>query len=306
MADARKRARQKGKEADARAAGPSEPVPAEAAVEAAPVAAVAPAFADDTVFPVDDAGVPSEEAGEASGVRIALPASGLAEDILASLDAATPATAPVSLPASGLAEEILGRAPESQPAEAAAGGVHSLSFFAAPAQQARAAVEATEHLATFFLAGEEYGVEVRQVQEIRRVTEITSVPRAPEFIRGVINLRGRILPVLDLRRRLGLGEVATDRAARIVVVRIKERLLGLLVDGASQVLKVKVSQVEPPPEEVLQQGGDYIRGVAKLDDRLIILVDLERLLAHELSAAGASAVGALARGAEVREGISQE
>ena len=78
-----------------------------------------------------------------------------------------------------------------------------------------------------------------------------------------------------------------DRAARIVVVRIKERLLGLLVDGASQVLKVKVSQIEPPPEEVWQQGGDYIRGVAKLDDRLIILVDLERLLAHELAAASA-------------------
>ena len=306
MADARKRARQKGKEAEARAAEPEGPVPAEATAQAAPLAPEEPAFADDTVFPVDDAGEEAGGADEAGGVRIALPASGLAEDILASLDAATPATPPVSLPASGLAEEILGRVEEAQSAEAAAGGAHSLSFFAAPAQQARAAVEPTEHLATFFLAGEEYGVEVRQVQEIRRVTEITSVPRAPEFIRGVINLRGRILPVLDLRRRLGLGEVATDRAARIVVVRIKDRLLGLLVDGASQVLKVKVSQVEPPPEEVLQQGGDYIRGVAKLDDRLIILVDLERLLAHELSAAGASGAGALARGAEVREGISQE
>ena len=93
------------------------------------------------------------------------------------------------------------------------------------------------------------------MQEIRRVTEITSVPRAPEFIRGVINLRGRILPVLDLRRRLALGEVAMDRASRIVVVRIRERLLGLLVDGASQVLKVKVSQIEPPPEEVLQRAA---------------------------------------------------
>jgi purine-binding chemotaxis protein CheW len=144
---------------------------------------------------------------------------------------------------------------------------------------------------------------VKQVQEIRRVTEITSVPRAPEFIRGVINLRGRILPVLDLRRRLALGEVKADRAARIVVVRIKERLLGLLVDGASQVLKVKLSQIEPPPEEVLQQGGDYIRGVAKLDDRLIILVDLERLLAHELKAASAAAQGVRA---EVKDELSQE
>jgi purine-binding chemotaxis protein CheW len=123
------------------------------------------------------------------------------------------------------------------------------------------------------------------------VSEITTVPRAPEFIRGVINLRGRILPVLDLKRKLGLGEVEAGRATRIVVVRVGERLLGLLVDGASQVLKVPVSRIEPPPEEVQEKGGDYIRGVAKLDDRLIIVVDLGRLLAHELRAAGAPAAG---------------
>lgn len=295
MADARKRARQKGKPD---AAAP-EPAAAAPPPPSAPIAQDA-VFSDDTVFPVDELDAPAPQAAE--GPRVSLPASGLAEDILARLAEAELREAPVSLPASGLAEEILGREAAAEPAEP--GGAHSLSFFASPAQQQRAAVEATEHLATFFLAGEEYGVEVRQVQEIRRVTEITSVPRAPEFIRGVINLRGRILPVLDLRRRLALGEVATDRAARIVVVRLKERLLGLLVDGASQVLKVKVSQIEPPPEEVLQQGGDYIRGVAKLDDRLIILVDLERLLAHELGAAGAPAVGA--RSVEVRDGVSQE
>jgi purine-binding chemotaxis protein CheW len=213
--------------------------------------------------------------------QVSLPASGLAEDILKSLEQAPPAepsseeavaaAEPLALPASGLAEDVLGRE-------------QTLSFFSAPAQQQRAAAEATEHLATFYLDREEYGVDVRQVQEIRRVTEITSVPRAPRFIRGVINLRGRILPVLDLRTRLGLGEVAASRAARIVVVRVKDRLLGLLVDGASQVLKIPVSHVEPAPEEVVQKGGDYIRGVAKLDDRLIILVDLERLLAHELGA----------------------
>ena len=143
---------------------------------------------------------------------------------------------------------------------------------------------------------------MRQVQEIRRTTEITSVPRAPEFIRGVINLRGRILPVLDLKRKLGLGEVEAGRATRIVVVRVKERLLGLLVDGASQVLKVEVSRIEPPPEEVVEKGGDYIRGVAKLDDRLIILVDLERLLAHELRAASAPVAGV--RAAEGTDGVS--
>ena len=183
-----------------------------------------------------------------------------------------------------------------------AAGAHSLSFFAAPVQDHRAAAEATEHLATFFLDREEYGVDVRQVQEIRRTTEITSVPRAPEFIRGVINLRGRILPVLDLKRKLGLGEVEAGRATRIVVVRVKERLLGLLVDGASQVLKVEVSRIEPPPEEVVEKGGDYIRGVAKLDDRLIILVDLERLLAHELRAASAPVAGV--RAVEGPDGVS--
>jgi purine-binding chemotaxis protein CheW len=296
MADARKRARQKGgaEPASAPAAAPEAKAPD---VEKAP--AEEAALPDDTVFPVDE----SETAPEGAE-RITLPASGLAEEILSRLEAGEqPLASPVTLPASGLAEEILAQVDAATPSDAA-GGAHSLSFFAAPAQQPRAAAEATEHLATFFLAGEEYGVEVRQVQEIRRVTEITSVPRAPEFIRGVINLRGRILPVLDLRRRLALGEVAMDRAARIVVVRIKERLLGLLVDGASQVLKVKVSQIEPPPEEVLQQGGDYIRGVAKLDDRLIILVDLERLLAHELAAASGAAPSA--RAVEVKDGVSQE
>lgn len=267
MADARKRAR-RGENAPGEAPAVAAPLPAEEIADA--------------VLAEESRARPPAPAGS-----LALPASGLAEDILRQLEAAPePSPVPITLPASGLAEDVLPRAE--------APGGHSLSFFSAPVQEQRAAAEATEHLATFFLDREEYGVDVRQVQEIRRVSEITSVPRAPEFIRGVINLRGRILPVLDLKRKLGLGEVVAGRATRIVVVRVKERLLGLLVDGASQVLKVEVSRVEPPPEEVIERGGDYIRGVAKLDDRLIILVDLERLLAHELRAAGASAPGARA------------
>ncbi|HVO12291.1 MAG TPA: chemotaxis protein CheW [Vicinamibacteria bacterium] len=264
---------------------------------------------------------------------IQLPASGLAEDILRQLETPPPAphtpveaaeetsepeaAAPerIELPASGLAEEILGAqrspaVPGELPPAARAGeatapapGSHSLSFFAAPAQEQRATVEATEHLVTFFLDREEYGVDVRQVQEIRRLTEITTVPRAPEFVRGVINLRGRILPVLDLKRKLGLGQVEGDRATRIVVVRVRDRLLGLLVDGASQVPKIPLSRIEAAPEEVVERGGDYIRGVAKLDDRLIILVDLERLLAHEL--VPASPVSTV-RAAAGPEGPSQE
>jgi purine-binding chemotaxis protein CheW len=272
MADARKRAR-RGETA--------------AGAEAPPPPPGEPVFADE---PAPDTGAVAAP----SPGRVSLPASGLAEDILRQVEAAPelappPAPERIELPASGLAEDVLAR---TEPA-----GGHSLSFFAAPVQEQRAAAEATEHLATFYLDREEYGVDVRQVQEIRRMSEITGVPRAPDFVRGVINLRGRILPVLDLKRKLGLGEVEASRATRIVVVRVKERLLGLLVDGASQVLKVEVSRIEPPPEEVLERGGDYIRGVAKLEDRLIILVDLERLLAHELRAAGA-------RAAEGTDGVS--
>jgi purine-binding chemotaxis protein CheW len=116
------------------------------------------------------------------------------------------------------------------------------------------------------------------VQEIIRVVEITQVPRAPDFIKGVINLRGRIIPVIDLKRKLGLGEVALERQTRVVVIRLRERLVGLLVDGASQVLKVPVSTIEAAPEEVVEIDANYIRGVAKLEKRLIILVDLPKIL----------------------------
>jgi purine-binding chemotaxis protein CheW len=209
--------------------------------------------------------------------RIALPSSGLAADVLAQPEAAAIASEPLEV-TSDVPPEVAPAAPPGSSAQ-------SLSFFTAPAQEQRAAAEETEHLATFVLDREEYGVDVRQVQEIRRVGEITAVPRAPRFVRGVINLRGRILPVLDLKKKLGLGEVAVGRATRIVVVRTEDRMLGLLVDGASQVLKVPVSRVEPPPEEVVERGGNYIRAVAKLDDRLIILIDLERALAQELRGA---------------------
>ena len=215
--------------------------------------------------------------------RIVLPSSGLAADVLAQPE--TDAVAPE--PPNEAGEATVEEAPDVV-SDPGLGGAQSLSFFAAPAREEREAAEATEHLATFVLDREEYGVDVKQVQEIRRVGEITAVPRAPEFVRGVINLRGRILPVLDLKRKLGLGDVALERTARIVVVRTADRMLGLLVDGASQVLKVPVSRIEPPPEEVVERGGNYIRAVAKLDDRLIILIDLGKVLAHELREAPAA------------------
>jgi len=210
------------------------------------------------------------------GERIVLPPSGLAEDILALPESA--AVEPMEAEDPDLRQAALAEPEEDAPLRA-----HSVSFFAAPAREERKAAEATEHLATFFLAGEEYGVDVRLVQEIIRVSEITQVPRAPAFVKGVINLRGRIVPVVDLKRKLGLGEVDEGaRPSRIVVARIKDRLVGLLVDGASQVLKVPVATIEAPPEEVAAKGSSYVRGVAKLEKRLIILMDLHKVLFPEL------------------------
>jgi len=222
-------------------------------------------------FPADNA----REGGEPS--RISLPSSGLAEDILARAEAAWVEPAgpePTAVVPVEPAPVVSSRDEGSR--------VHNISFFAAPTREEKKATEAQEHLVSFLLANEEYAVDVRLVQEIIRVTEVTPVPRAPEAIKGVINLRGRIIPVVDLKRRLGLGEVEATRLARVVVVKLRERLIGLLVDGTSQVLKVPVSLIEPAPEEVVEIDANYIRGVAKLQDRLIILVDLPKILGVDL------------------------
>ena len=213
--------------------------------------------------------VPPAEMSEAR--KLVLPSSGTAEEILAREAAHT---------ASSEAKGLLPAAPAEAQTLAAQ---PALSFFtSAQAREAAKVVEATEHLATFYLDREEYGVDVRLVQEIIRVSEITQVPRAPEFIRGVINLRGRIIPVVDLKRKLGLGELRQARGSRIVVVKVRERLIGLLVDGASQVLKVPLSVIEAAPEEIVEIDQNFIRGVAKLQARLIILIDLPKVLQLEL------------------------
>jgi purine-binding chemotaxis protein CheW len=226
------------------------------------------------VFPADDATPPPAEPAPRPA-KLSLPPSGLAEDILA-LAASTTVQPVASAPAPV----------EPQPEPRAEGGPaarsHNVGFFAAPRKEEKQATEATEQIVTFFLAREEYGIDVRLVDQIIRVPEITLVPRAPDFIRGVINLRGRIIPVLDLKRKLGIGSTEAARATRIVVVKLRDRLIGLLVDGASQVQKVPLSAVEPPPDELSEIDESSIRGVAKLGSRLIILLDLARVLAREL------------------------
>lgn len=159
---------------------------------------------------------------------------------------------------------------------------------------------------SFVVAGEEFGVNILTVQEIIRPVDITRVPHAPDFVEGVINLRGRILPVIDLRTRFGFPERAQDDDTRIVVVEIGNQTVGFMADSVREVLRVDVTAIEPAPELAVGIDAGYLRGVAKLDERLLILLDLEGLLSEEEAEAlqgldedqpqeaGATAQGAMA------------
>ena len=124
----------------------------------------------------------------------------------------------------------------------------------------------------------QYAVPIGRVQEIVRVPEITRVPRAQADVEGVINLRGHVLPVVDLAKRLGLGATERDPQARVVVVQRAAGSVGLLVDGVSEVLRLSPSDLEPASQVESQAGAQAIQAVAKLDDRLILLLNLETVL----------------------------
>ncbi len=136
-------------------------------------------------------------------------------------------------------------------------------------------------LVTFSIGEEEFGVDILKVQEIIRTMEITKVPRAQEFVEGVINLRGKVIPIIDLRRRFGLQTKAHDKHTRIIVIEISNMIVGFVVDSVSEVLRIPAGTVEPPPPVVAGLESEYISGVGKLHDRLLILLDLDKLLSHE-------------------------
>ncbi len=134
-------------------------------------------------------------------------------------------------------------------------------------------------MVSFVLNEEEFGVDILKVQEIIRIVELTRVPNAPHFVEGVINLRGRIVPVIDLRKRFGLPQNELDKNSRIVIVAVNNLVVGFLVDKVKEVLRVPKAVIEPPPEIASTIHTDYIIGVAKLEDRLLIVLDLEKILA---------------------------
>ena len=130
-----------------------------------------------------------------------------------------------------------------------------------------------------FRIGEEtFGVRIGSVREIVRVPEITSVPNAQETIEGVINLRGKIIPVMDLRKRFGQTDIQPDKKNRILVVELENKLVGLIVNSASEVLKIPPSEIESPGSLFADGESSYVTGVGKLKGRLIILLDLGKLL----------------------------
>ncbi len=134
------------------------------------------------------------------------------------------------------------------------------------------------HIVGFQVGRETYGVSITSLHEIVRVPEITAVPDAPDYMEGVINLRGKIVSVIDLRKRLGEIQVAPSRRNRILVVEHNARLSGLIVDAASEVLKIPSEDVEPAPHEFQEGGLNCVTGLAKYKGRLIVLLDIAKLL----------------------------
>jgi purine-binding chemotaxis protein CheW len=133
-------------------------------------------------------------------------------------------------------------------------------------------------LVTFGLGNENYAVNILKVQEINRIKEITKVPNAPSHVEGVINLRGRVMPVINLRRIFGLPEREHDAQTRIMIMDIQGVTMGLVVDSVSEVLRIPASIVEATPPMASDMNTEFITGIAKLEDRLVILLDVDRLM----------------------------
>ena len=137
---------------------------------------------------------------------------------------------------------------------------------------------------TFTLNNEEYAVDILCVQEINRITEITQVPNSEEYIEGVVNLRGKVIPIVNLRNKFGFEEVPRDDNSRIIIMEINDITNGLIVDSVSEVLRIPSSIIEPTPPMSSEENGQFIRGIAKLDNRLIILLDINKLIGEQFAA----------------------
>jgi len=131
---------------------------------------------------------------------------------------------------------------------------------------------------SFSVGDEEYGLELLTVKEVIRVREITWLPKAPSFVKGIINLRGDVIPIIDLRDKFGLEPREQTAQTRVIVVEVEGRLMGMVVDSASQVVRIPVDQIDPPPPVLGGFSQEFITGVGKLDDKLVILLNADAIL----------------------------
>ena len=154
--------------------------------------------------------------------------------------------------------------------------------------------EATREFLVFVLGKEEYGVDILKVQEIRGYEKVTPLPAAPDYLKGVINLRGIIVPVIDLRVKFGMPDPAYDSFTVVVILRIAGRVIGIVVDGVSDVIRLAPSDIKAAPQLGSLVDASYLAGLAIRDERMILLVDIERFLSsgelrllNEVAATGA-------------------
>lgn len=159
-------------------------------------------------------------------------------------------------------------------------------------------IDTEEQLVAFDVAGEIYGIDIANVQEIIRLPTITKIPRAPRFVEGVINLRGHIIPVIDLRKRFDIPEAEPTKESRIVVVQVGDFTIGMRVDAVTEVLRIRSDSIEPPSSIVTGTDSAFLRGVGRLsqdgeEETLIILLDTQAIISRQDAADIAHVAGQL-------------
>ncbi|MDD2913979.1 MAG: chemotaxis protein CheW [Gallionella sp.] len=146
------------------------------------------------------------------------------------------------------------------------------------ASETKAADGTSRELLTFTLGSEEYGIDILKVQEIRGYDAVTTIANSPEFIKGVINLRGIIVPIIDMRIKFNLGNVTYNQLTVVIILNVANRVVGMVVDGVSDVIALTTEQVKAAPEFSGALDTQYITGLGTVDDRMIIIVDIEKLM----------------------------
>ena len=141
--------------------------------------------------------------------------------------------------------------------------------------------EGTTNLVTFRLGSGEYAIDIMQAKEIIKMEKITLIPNAPYFVEGVINLRGNIIPIIDLKKRFNLEESEGDKNTGIIIAKIEDVDMGIMIDSISKVVSMANSDIQPPPSMLQGIGQRYIKGVGKMEDKLLVVLDLDKLFTNE-------------------------